>query len=107
MLLGAELPKRTQPILHMESVADLAVLDGLNIDGHHPEALAAMRHAEQFAGGRTCHFATDNHTISSDQHFLDVEFHVWDRLGKAPYDLDRGVAAPTFARQIACAGFIV
>src|SRR5260370_15549116 len=47
------------------------------------------------------------YAVARDQHFLDVEFHVRNRVGEIRDHLDRGVAAPAFARQIAGAGFVI
>src|SRR5205807_10459227 len=56
-LFRPKLSERAQPVLHMERLGDLAVLDGLNIDRHDLEALARMRHAKQLAGRGPHHFS--------------------------------------------------
>jgi hypothetical protein len=107
VLLGAELPDGAEPVFHVEGFCDFAVPDGLDIDGHDPKTLAGMRHAEQFARGCARDLATYDHAIARDQHFLDVEFHVRNGVGKVRDHLDRGLATPALARQIARTGFVI
>jgi len=45
--------------------------------------------------------------IARDKDFLNVEFHVRDRLGKASDNLDRCLTAPAFGEQIARARLVV
>jgi hypothetical protein len=70
------LPDGAEPVFHVESLSDLAVPDGLNIDGHDPEALAGMRHPKQFASRRAGYLATNNDAVTGDEHFHDVELQV-------------------------------
>ena len=39
-LLGAQLAQSAEPVLHAVGLRDFPIFDGLNIDGHHSEALA-------------------------------------------------------------------
>src|ERR1700720_2520053 len=75
-LLGAELTQRTQPVFDVVSLRNLAVSDGLNIDGHDLETLARMRHAKQVASGCSRHLAAHDDTVPGDEHFLDLKLHV-------------------------------
>src|SRR4029077_487401 len=106
-LLGAELSQRTYPVFEMVGPGNLAVLDGLDVDRHDPEALAGMRHSEEVPGRGSGDLAPDDDPIPGDQDFLDLESHVGDRLGKASDHLDRRITAPAFAGQITPTGFIV
>src|SRR4029434_202810 len=45
--------------------------------------------------------------IARDKDFLNVEFHVRDRLGKAADNLDRCLTTPAIAGQIAPARLVV
>src|SRR4029077_15947741 len=91
----------------MVGPANLAVLDGLNVDRHDPEALAGMGHTKEVPSGCSCYLAADDDTIPGHEHFLDRELHVGDGLGKPSDHLDRCITAPAFARQIAPAGLVV
>src|SRR5437879_6687749 len=82
-LLGAELRQSTQPILEVVSPGYLAVLDGLNIDGHDLEAVAGVGHAKQVASGCSSELAAHADTVPGDEDFLDLKLHVGDGLGKA------------------------
>jgi hypothetical protein len=104
---AAKLADGTEPVFHVEGLGDLAVPNGLDIDRHDPKTLAGMRHAKQVARRCAGHLAANDHAIARDQHFLDVEFHVRNAVGKIRDHLDRGLAAPAFARQITGAGFII
>src|SRR5438093_13747062 len=75
-------------------------LDRLDIDRHDPEALARMRHTEEIAGRCSRDLAADDDTIAGDKDFLDVELHIWDRLGEAADDSDGVLTAPALARNI-------
>jgi len=46
-LLGSELPHRTEPVFEMVGPGNLAVLEGLNVDRHDPEALSGMGHTKE------------------------------------------------------------
>src|SRR5271156_1851667 len=81
--LRAKLPDRAEPVFHVVGLGDLAVLDGLDIDGHDPEALTGVRHPKYVARGRARDFAAHDYAIAGDQHFLDIEFHVGERGGEA------------------------
>src|SRR2546427_9980077 len=96
-LLGAQLPQGTEPVFEVVGPGNLAVSDGLNIDRHDPEALAAMGHTEEIPSGCSRHLTAYDDTIPGDEDFLDVELHVGDRLGKASDHFDRGIMAPAFA----------
>src|ERR1700719_4214033 len=96
-LLGSDLAHRTDPVLEMVRSGNLAVLDGLNVNRHDPEALAGMSHAEQVARGCSGHLAADDDPISGDENFLDLELHIRDRLREASDHLDRCITAPAFA----------
>src|SRR2546427_36167 len=106
-LLGAELPQGTQPVFEMVSPGYLAVSDGLNIDGHDLEALAALGHAKQVASGCSSHLAAYDDTVPGDEDFLDLKPHVGDGLGKASDHLDRCITTPAFTRQITPARLVV
>src|SRR5260370_37048210 len=106
-LLGAELSQRTEPVFEMVGPGNLAVLDGLDVDRHDPEALSGMRHTKEVPGRCSGDLAPDDDPIPRDQHFLDLESHVGDRLGKASDHLDRRITAPAFAGQITRTGLIV
>src|SRR5712691_5532758 len=106
-LLGAELPQRTQPVFEVVSLGNLAVSDGLNIDGHDPEALAGMGHAKQVASGCSSHLAAHDDTVPGDEDFLDLKLHVRDGLRKASDHLDRCITTPAFTRQVAPARLVV
>src|SRR5258708_2763084 len=73
LLLGAELTKRAEPVLHVIRLGDLPILDGLDVDGHHAEALAGVGYAEQLTSWRSSDLAPDDHAVTSHEHFLDVE----------------------------------
>src|ERR1700730_18672871 len=100
-LFRPKLSERAQPILHMEGLGDLAVLDGLYIDRHDLEALAGMRHAKQFACGRARHFTAHDHPVARDEDLLNVELQIGNAVSKVRNDLDGRFATPTFVRQIA------
>jgi hypothetical protein len=91
----------------MEGFGNLAVFDGLNIDRHYPEALSGVRHTEEVTSGRAGHITAHDHAVASDKHFLDVKHHVGDGVRKISNHLNRRLATPAFARQIARAGFII
>src|ERR1700680_1999619 len=105
--LGAELPQRTEPVFHVVGLGNLAVLDGLNIDGHDLEALTGVRHAKELAGWRAGDLATHNYAVAGDEYFSDLKLHVGDGFGKISNHLDRRFTTPAFARQIAGARFVV
>src|SRR6266851_1753895 len=106
-LLGAELSQRTEPVFEMVGPGNLAVLDGLDVDRHDPEALSGMRYTKEVPRRCSGDLAPDDDTIPRDQNFLDLESHVGDRLCKASDHLDRRITAPAFAGQITPTGFIV
>src|SRR5258705_6072262 len=99
-LLDAELPHRTKPVFEMVGPGNLAVLDGLDVDRHDPEALAGMGHAEEVPGRSSGYLAANDDTIPGDQNFLDLEPHIGDRLGETCDHLNRRITAPAFAGQI-------
>ena len=101
VLLGAQLSQGAEPVFEVVGPGNLAVSDGLNIDRHDPEALAAMGHTEEVSSRCARHLAPYDDTIPGDKNFLDVELHVGDGFGKASDHFDRGITAPTFAWQIA------
>src|SRR6478736_4764414 len=79
-LLRAKLPKRAQPVFHVESLIDLPVANCLNIDRHDSETLARVRSTEQLACRRAGYLSANDHTIAGDEHLLDVKLHVGDRI---------------------------
>src|SRR4029453_14837640 len=89
LLLCAKLSQRTEPVLEVIGPSDLAVSDGLDVDGHDPKALARMGHTEEIARRCSGDPAAYDDPIARDKDFLNVEFHVRDRLGKAADNLDR------------------
>src|SRR6266436_4765188 len=60
-----------------------------------------------WAAPRSSHLAAYDDAIPGDEHFLDLELHVGDGLGKASDHFDRGIAAPAFAGKIAPARLVV
>jgi hypothetical protein len=73
----------------------------------HAETFTGERHAKQVASWCACHLAAHDHTIAGDEHFLDIKLHVRDGVREIRDNLYGRVAAPTFARQITRAGFII
>src|SRR5882672_5704811 len=106
-LLGAQLPQGTEPVFEVVGPGNLAVSNGLNIDRHDPEALAAMRHTEEIPSRCSRHLTAYDDTIPGDEDFLNVELHVGDGFGKASDHFDRGITAPAFGGQIAPARLVV
>src|SRR6266852_6880573 len=80
---------------------------GLNVDGHDPKARARMGHTEEIARRCSGDLAAYDDPIARDQDFLDVEFHVRDRLGKSSDNLDRCLTTPALAGQIAPARVVL
>src|SRR5437660_1215956 len=80
-LFRPKLSERAQPVLHMERLGDLAVLDGLNIDRQDLEALARMRHAKQLAGGRARHLPAHDQPVTRGGGVLNGEFESRNRVG--------------------------
>src|SRR6266850_6803308 len=106
-LLCAKLSQSTEPVFEVVGPGDPAVLDRLDIYRHDPKALAGMRHTEEIAGRRSRDLAADDDTIAGDKDFLDVELHIWDRLGEAADDSDGVVSAPALPRKIPPARLVV
>src|SRR5882724_5707884 len=106
-LLCAKLSQSTEPVFEMVGPGDLAVLDRLDIYRHDPKALARMRHPEELAGRCSRDLAADDDPVAGDEHFLDVELHIRDRLAEATDDSDGVVTAPALARKIPPARLVV
>src|SRR4029453_18495922 len=106
-LLCAKLSQSTEPVFEVVGPRDLAVLDRLDIYRHDPKALARMRHTEEIAGRCSRDLAPDDDPVAGDEDFLDVELHIWDRLGEAADDPDGVVTAPALARKIPPARLVV
>src|ERR1044071_311694 len=96
-LLRAQLAERAEPVLHVECSRDSAVAYRLDVDCHHPEALAGVGNAEQFACRRAGDLAAHDDAVAGNEHLLDVELHVGDGVREVRHDLDRGLSAPALA----------
>src|SRR3989475_11540003 len=92
-LLGAQLPQGTEPVFEVVGPGNLAVSDGLNIDRHDPEALAAMGHTEEIPSRCSRHLTAYDDAVPDDEYFLDLERHVSDGRGKTSHPLRRSMAA--------------
>src|SRR5258708_19663374 len=79
-LLGAQLPQGTEPVFEVVGPGNLAVSDGLNIDRHDPEALAAMGHTEEIPSRCSRHLPAYDDTVPGHQAFLHLEL-----LSGAPF----------------------
>src|SRR5437870_9517544 len=66
-----------------------------------------MGHTEEIPSGCSRHLTAYDDAIPGDEHFLNLELHVGDGLGKASDHFDRGIAAPAFAGKIAPARLVV
>src|SRR5207244_4838536 len=104
---AAQLRQGTEPVFEVVGPGNLAVSDGLDIDGDDTEALAAVWHTEEIPRRCSRHLTAYDDTIAGDEDFLDVELHVGDGFAKASDHFDRGITAPAFAGQIAPARLVV
>src|SRR5437667_42993 len=71
------------------------------------KALDRYGRVDEIAGRCPAHLAADDDPVAGDEDFLDVELHIWDRLGEAADHSDRVVTAPALARKIPPARLVV
>src|SRR3982074_682674 len=93
-LLGAKLPQGTEPVLEVVGPGNLPVPDGLNIDRHDPEALAARGHTEEISSRRSRHLAAYDDAIAGDEDFLNVLAHNMAPGSSNAVHFDRGITSP-------------
>ena len=61
--------------------------------------LPLLGHTEEIPRGCSSHLTAYDDAVPGDEHFLDLELHVGDRLRKTSDHPDGGIAAPAFAGQ--------
>src|SRR5216683_1474847 len=75
-LLNPQLTQCAKPILHMIGLGNLAVANGLHVDGHDSEALSGMRSTEEHARWGTSHLAADDHSVARNEDFVNLKLQI-------------------------------